>query len=469
MTLRPRGASSTSLPRQCGHSTVRPNVRIRHISRLFPVVVGVVVVLGGPAAQPARAQLGRLRDAASRAADEAKKAEEAKKKAEEAKKTSEDLAGRKAPASEPAAAAAPAAASPAAPAAAPAAAASTAGSTAAPFAAYSKYDFVPGEKVVAVEDFTQDAIGDFPARWNTNAAGEVVTIAGRPGRWLKLTRAGFFLPEFITELPDNFTLEFDLSVAPDFSAGFPLQTAIAQLTDPKKPAEWQSSPNIFMVTAHPYEGDGVSESSARQDGGSAQGNSTRTAQLAASRGAPVHISVWRQRQRLRVYMNQEKVWDVPRAASASAAFNSVVFFVPGGCGNCEYYLGNLRLATGAPDTRNKIVTEGKWVSHGILFDVNSDRIKGESYGSLKEVANVLTESPDLKVLVVGHTDSDGEDAANLDLSKRRAAAVKAALVSEFKIDAGRLETDGKGESQPIDKNDSAAGKANNRRVEFIKR
>ena len=116
-----------------------------------------------------------------------------------------------------------------------------------------------------------------------------------------------------------------------------------------------------------------------------------------------------------------------------------------------------------------ILAEGKWVRHGILFDVNSDRIKPESYGTLKELAGVLTESGDVKVVIVGHTDSDGDDAANMDLSKRRAASVKSALVSEFKIDAGRLETDGKGESQPIDKNDTPAGKANNRRVEFIKK
>jgi outer membrane protein OmpA-like peptidoglycan-associated protein len=88
---------------------------------------------------------------------------------------------------------------------------------------------------------------------------------------------------------------------------------------------------------------------------------------------------------------------------------------------------------------------------------------------LKEVSGVLTENSGLKVQIVGHTDADGDDAANMDLSKRRAASVKAALINEFKIDADRLETDGKGETQPIDKNDTPAGKANNRRVEFIKR
>jgi outer membrane protein OmpA-like peptidoglycan-associated protein len=134
----------------------------------------------------------------------------------------------------------------------------------------------------------------------------------------------------------------------------------------------------------------------------------------------------------------------------------------------KYLVNNLTLAVGAPDTRNKLITEGKFVTHGILFDVNSDKIKPESFGVLKEISTVLNENPDVKVKIVGHTDADGKDADNLDLSKRRAEAVKSILTSEFKIDGSRLETDGKGESQPVDKNDSPAGKANNRRVEFIK-
>ena len=133
-----------------------------------------------------------------------------------------------------------------------------------------------------------------------------------------------------------------------------------------------------------------------------------------------------------------------------------------------YAISNLRLAVGAPDTRNKLLTQNKWVTHGILFDVNSATIKPESYGTLKEMATVLKENPDLKVKIVGHTDADGNDAANLDLSKKRAASVKDFLVKEFGIDESRMQTDGKGEGEPIDKNDTPAGKANNRRVEFIK-
>ena len=412
---------------------------------------------------PAQAQFGGLKDAARKAKEamqkkkdaeaQAQKDAEAKKEAESKKEaeTKETEAKKDSEAKKESSASSDAAAPPS-------------------FQAFSKFDFVPGEKVIGFEDFTQDAIGDFPAKWNTDASGEIVTLAGQSGRWLKLTRAGFFTPEFITELPDNVTLEFDLAVPPTADPGIPLATVLVELPDLKEPTGWQTAPNNFQVTAHPSaSGHGTSSMVLRKDGTSAAANSTNTAQLTASKGKPVHIALWRQRQRVRVYMNEEKVWDIPRAVSASAKFNSIFFFVGGGCGNCEYYLANLRVATGAPDTRNKILTEGKWVTRGILFDVNSDRIKGESYGSLKEIAGVLTENGDLKVQIVGHTDSDGDDAKNLDLSKRRAASVKTALAAEFKIDASRMETDGKGESQPVDKNDNPAGKANNRRVEFIKK
>jgi outer membrane protein OmpA-like peptidoglycan-associated protein len=134
----------------------------------------------------------------------------------------------------------------------------------------------------------------------------------------------------------------------------------------------------------------------------------------------------------------------------------------------EYMVANVRYAIGAPDTRSKLITEGKLVTRGILFDVNSDKIKPESYGVLKEIGTVLKENPAVKVKIIGHTDSDGDDAKNLDLSKRRAASVKNTLSSEFGIESSRLETDGKGESQPSEPNTSPQGKANNRRVEFVK-
>lgn len=110
----------------------------------------------------------------------------------------------------------------------------------------------------------------------------------------------------------------------------------------------------------------------------------------------------------------------------------------------------------------------KAVVYGIYFDFNSDKIKPESEPVLKEIAEAMKDNPDWKLTVDGHTDGIGGDAANLDLSKRRAAAVKQALTARFAIGAERLETNGYGKSRPIDRNDTLEGRARNRRVELTR-
>lgn len=335
--------------------------------------------------------------------------------------------------------------------------------------AYSKYDFVPGEKVIGFEDFSTGSIGDFPAGWNTNGAGEIVTIEGKPGRWLWITKPGVFVPEFTKSFPEDFTFEFDLLHGVPIK-GADFKFAFAELPDIEQPQNWTLSPNrltIGLYTSNSDQINGSTNSDIRKNSVSHGGNQTYTDML-GDKFNPIHVSVWRQKERVRVYINQEKFWDIPKAIAPDAKFNALLFVALYADASVQHYIGNLRLAVGAPDTRKKILEQNKWVTHGILFDVNSANIKPESYGTLKEMANVLKEYTDLKVKIVGHTDADGADASNLDLSKRRAASVKTALAKEFGIDESRMETDGKGESEPIDKNDNPAGKANNRRVEFIK-
>ncbi|WP_129648220.1 OmpA family protein [Peristeroidobacter agariperforans] len=116
----------------------------------------------------------------------------------------------------------------------------------------------------------------------------------------------------------------------------------------------------------------------------------------------------------------------------------------------------------------QLATSGKAVVYDIHFSFNSDRIREESAPRLAEIANVLRKHSDWKLVVNGHTDSIGGDRYNLDLSRRRAAAVKQALVKSHGIAAERLTTDGFGASQPRDTNETLAGRARNRRVELIK-
>ncbi|MGL4597956.1 MAG: OmpA family protein [Bacteroidia bacterium] len=343
---------------------------------------------------------------------------------------------------------------------------------------YSKYDFVPGAKIIAQEDFMQDAVGDFPAKWNTNSSGEIVTVEGDQGHWLKVQKEGCFLPEFITDLPENFTLEYDLYCSDDFnyySTEF-FMTFAHTGNAAKEFADWGRFPrgnDGVRIGLHPTNaGDNMGNSTVYSRSNSEQmlNNSVDIAQFNTKNSRnKVHISVWRQKTRLRVYANEEKIWDLPRAFIEGVKYNSLVFGLGGMNKEQDYYLfSNLRFAVGAPDTRNKLITEGKLVTRGILFASGSDVIRPESYGTIKDIANVLKENPDVKVKIIGHTDSDGDDKTNLELSKKRALAVKNALVKDFGIDATRIETDGKGESEPSDANTTPAGKANNRRVEFIK-
>lgn len=218
---------------------------------------------------------------------------------------------------------------------------------------FTKYDFVPGDDILLFEDFSQDAIGNFPALWTTNGNGEVN-----------------------------------------------------------------------------------------------------------------HVIIWIQNRRVRIYHRGEKVLDSPTNIVKVTRFNHFRF--------CAWdsesmpFISNLKISSAAPDTRSKLITEGKLISYGICFDSGKDIVRPESYGALKDIADVLNENPGIRIKITGHTDSDGDDKMNLELSARRAVSVMNVLSNTFGIDASVMEAEGVGEAQPIVPNNSSGGKAKNRRVEFIK-
>ena len=106
--------------------------------------------------------------------------------------------------------------------------------------------------------------------------------------------------------------------------------------------------------------------------------------------------------------------------------------------------------------------------YGIYFNFASDELRSESEPVLREIADALKAHPDWTLIINGHTDNIGGDASNLDLSRRRATAVRKALVDRYKIEESKLTTNGFGASQPKDSNDSDRGRALNRRVELAR-
>ncbi len=343
----------------------------------------------------------------------------------------------------------------------------------------SKFDFVSGEKVILMEDFSTTNIGDFPLNWNTNSSAEVVTLSNQTVKWLQLNQKGNFLIENINQLPENFTFEFDVICTNPYSynsSGLFLNIANLKnkLSDYTKWMTYAGKNEGIKLEFEPAPPSGKLNKTGQvkiqafKPNESPISNIVYTKEFNFQTSPKAHIAIWRQKERVRVYVNQQKIFDIPKAMLATN-YNAIFFGLKTtNKDEDKLFISNIKLAVGGADTRNKLVDEGKFSTNGILFDVNSDVIKPESNGVLLSIAKVMQENSNMKIKIIGHTDSDGDAAKNIDLSKRRANAVKNYLISNFGVSALNIETDGKGASQPIDKGNTKEAKANNRRVEFIK-
>jgi outer membrane protein OmpA-like peptidoglycan-associated protein len=171
---------------------------------------------------------------------------------------------------------------------------------------------------------------------------------------------------------------------------------------------------------------------------------------------------------IKCYIDNERVANVP----AVEGFVPVAFRVHMDPWTEEkdnpMLMRGFRFAGGGKSLKQQLDETGRIMTHGILFDSGSDRIKAESYKTLADIVQLLIENPGLRVSTEGHTDSDGADDYNLKLSQGRANSVRTYLIQTYKIDGSRLEAKGWGKTKPIDTNGTAEGKANNRRVELVR-
>jgi len=329
---------------------------------------------------------------------------------------------------------------------------------------YSKYDFVPGDQVLYFEDFSQDAIGDFPALWATDGGGEVKTLNIAPGHWFHMNKEGsFYCYSKTIAFPQNFIMEFDFIPDENFQGEIGLC-----MYEEKESQEMNNElyPGVKGLQIFMNEGSWNTKGYYNTEGTDSPWLEAHSTANPPEINKVNHVIIWVQNRRLRIYHKGAKVLDSPTNIYSGAKFSRIRFDSYNS--QCNPYISNLKITTAAPDTRSKLITEGKLVSYGIYFDVNKDVVKPESYGTISDIAIVLKENPTVNIKIIGHTDSDGNDAANLDLSKRRAASVKNVLCLEFGIENGRIQTDGKGETEPVAPNNTGEGKAKNRRVEFIK-
>jgi outer membrane protein OmpA-like peptidoglycan-associated protein len=344
---------------------------------------------------------------------------------------------------------------------------------------FSKFDFIPGDSILYAEDFQQDAIGELPSGWNTSGSGEVMTLDKYAGNWLRLHKGFIYLSRNQNKFVENYTAEFDIILQlknngwmyPEFHVGL-FNSKDESNTGNNFLKEYKKNAAI-IASIYPGENGSskVKLNSYRENKDYFYSDIKAYEALDKNYGKPVHIAVQVQKERFRMWINETKVFDVPKGVPADEIMNQVFFQVGYTNYSEEQYailINNIKVATGRPDTRHKLIEEGKFSTTGILFDFQSAVIKPESYAVVKEIAGVLKENSNIKIKIAGHTSSDGDDKANMELSKKRAAAVKDLLLSEFGVDAARIETEGKGETQPIADNKTKEGKMANRRVEFIK-
>jgi len=332
-------------------------------------------------------------------------------------------------------------------------------------------DFISGTKAIYTDTFKNDAIGDFPVSWNTNSSGEVVTFNNEDTRWLQFD-LGEYTPDGITEIPENCTFEFDLTVSDNFdwySDGITLN--IIEAKDKRKDftkwSRFSTGSNGVRLRLKPknFEYKGETQIITYLDNDKIIDNTKNNTQFSLEKNN-VHVALWRQKNRLRIYLNDQKIWDIPRAFG-DAEYNSITFNTTG-LEKEHFYISNLRLAIAGEDTRHPLLETGHFETNEILFDVNKATIKSSSFKILDDLGKVLEENPSLNIKIIGHTDSDGSTEANQILSEKRAQAIKEYLSDNYPIAGKRMKVIGKGESEPVESNATNEGKAKNRRVEFIK-
>jgi outer membrane protein OmpA-like peptidoglycan-associated protein len=414
-------------------------------TRVLSVAVLSATLVTIPA--PAAAQgLGGLR----------KKAEEAKKKAEAAVDKKPNVDSAKANAAPPAAASsanggasAPAATSASAPAAGDAASAKPNAKV------WENYDFVPGNKVLFYTDFSEDKVGNF-ARGLKYRTGAAEIVERNDTKVLRATNNAEFLVPVGKKLPERFTLEVDV-LAPRSG---PLNRALSfeggALQDGDEKSAW--------ITWNP-QGAWIQGSGLNMSTGGVQ---VSEAVISAFAGNVTHLRVLMDGAYFKMYANERRLYNIPELAFRR---DSVIRMTLGGADEdgMAVYLTSIRVAESETDVLyDALASKGRWVTQGILFATGKADLQPESRPVLKEIASTLKQHADLKILIEGHTDNVGSSAANLTLSDARAAAVKATLVSDFGVDGSRITTKGFGDTKPSGPNATAAGRAQNRRVEVVK-
>ncbi|WP_019670319.1 OmpA family protein [Eudoraea adriatica] len=321
---------------------------------------------------------------------------------------------------------------------------------------WSKYDFVPGETILFEDNLEGEQNGEFPSQWDLiDGYVENALFSGENVIRFPIENSGATIKPLMKKegdyLPEKFTIEFDMYLSSRTSK------YTVYLWDKGKS---NRRPDGLHAIDVGY------DQEASYEGGKMQ----RKLPEASQKPYPHwrHVAISFNVRALKIYIDQDRLVMIPNVTGNPSALSihaSTYDF--GQTGDYPTMIKNIRIAEGAVKLYDRFISDGKIVTNGIKFDSGKATLKLESMGVINEIVKLMKEHPEINFSVEGHTDSDGDAQFNIDLSEQRANTVINELVARG-IDGKRMVAKGFGEDIPVADNTSPEGKANNRRVEFVK-
>ena len=339
-----------------------------------------------------------------------------------------------------------------------------------------KNDFVRGSVVMFEDDFANEQVGEFPSKWDlVRGNAEVASVNG--AKCIEMDQRDSWIAPLVkggikNYLGDVFTIEYDMLYDDRPKDGCSnIELDIMHEDSPRDHelftitygfcSDKQSYHCDYCLTSEP--------SFTNKDGNASSAESTTN-----NDGRWHHYALSFNKRAIKFYIDGRRVINVPNAKPGAGW---VTWFSSGG--PRPTYIKNVVIAKGAVELYERNATDmsavekaiaetGKFVTNNILFETGKATLKPESMAEIQKVADYMKKNPGARFEVQGHTDNQGSDAVNDPLSQQRAEAVVKALEG-LGCDPFNMRAVGKGSHEPVADNKTDAGRAKNRRVEFIKK
>lgn len=343
-----------------------------------------------------------------------------------------------------------------------------------------KSDFVRGSVVMFEDDLAGEQIGEFPSKWDlVRGSAEVASING--AKCIEMDQRDSWIAPLVkggikNYLGDVFTIEYDMLYDDRKKDG--CASIELDIMHEKSPRDNE----LFTITYNTCHDKQAYDCSycltSEPSFNSKDGHATSAETTTNNDGRWHHFALSFNKRAIKFYVDGKRQINVPNAKPGAGW---VTWFASGG--TSPVYIKNVVIAKGAVDLYERNATDidakvaavekaiaetGKFVTNNILFETGKATLKPESMEEIQKVADYMKKDASARFEVQGHTDNQGSDAINDPLSQQRAEAVVKALES-MGVDPFNLRAVGKGSHEPVASNSTDEGRAQNRRVEFIKK